>query len=120
MSFNPFHKLRNNIEAIRIALVYKPGDVLSGDDTAALRKYAGFGGIKAVLYPAGEKQEWEIRHASKADLQLYPSMMELHGLLSLAGEKAYRDSLEKQTAGLAESTQPRKDETYRKAKGVRL
>ena len=29
MSFNPFHKLRDNIEAIRIALAYQPGDVLS-------------------------------------------------------------------------------------------
>ncbi|WP_114941379.1 hypothetical protein [Mucilaginibacter endophyticus] len=64
MSFNPFHQLRDNIEAIHIALVYKPGDVLSAHGTAALRKYASFGSIKAVLYPAGEKQEWEKRHAS--------------------------------------------------------
>jgi len=72
MSFNPFHQLRDNIEAIRIALVYKPGDVLSADGTAALRKYAGFGSIKAVLYPAGEKQESEKRHASNWPAALPP------------------------------------------------
>jgi N12 class adenine-specific DNA methylase len=95
MSFNPLHKLRDNIEAIRIALAYQPGDVLSVDDAAALRKYAGFGGLKAVLYPAGEKKEWAKRNASKADLQLYPSIMELHGLLRKHfGEPDYREAVQ--------------------------
>jgi N12 class adenine-specific DNA methylase len=81
MAFNSLQKLRDNIAAIRIALDYQPGAQLSAADTEALRRYAGFGGLKAVLYPAGEKAEWEKRNASKSDLQLYPSMMELHQLL---------------------------------------
>jgi hypothetical protein len=40
MAFNPIHKLRDNIEAIRVALAYRPGDALSADDVAALRKCA--------------------------------------------------------------------------------
>jgi len=81
MAFNSLQKLRDNIAAIRIALGYREGVQLSETDAAALRKYAGFGGLKAVLFPAGERSEWEKRNASKADLQLYPSMMELHQLL---------------------------------------
>jgi hypothetical protein len=41
-------------------------------------------------------------------------------IVSLTGENAYRDSQEQQMDGTAESTLPWKDETYRKAKGVRL
>ncbi|OOQ60010.1 helicase-related protein [Mucilaginibacter pedocola] len=95
MAFNSLHKLRGNIEAIRIALAYQPGDTLSPDDIASLRSYAGFGGLKAVMFPAGEKKEWEKRNASKADLQLYPSMMELHQMLkNHLDEPGYREALQ--------------------------
>ncbi|MEO3404985.1 hypothetical protein AAFN85_13850 [Mucilaginibacter sp. CAU 1740] len=38
MAFNSLHKLRDNIEAIRIALAYQPGDILSPDAIATLRQ----------------------------------------------------------------------------------
>ncbi|RFZ92843.1 DNA methylase [Mucilaginibacter conchicola] len=95
MPFNPLRQLRDNIEAIRIALAYRPGDEILPEAITALRKYAGFGGLKAVMFPAGEKSEWEKRNASKADLQLYPSMMELHGLLKEQLEEPdYRKSVQ--------------------------
>jgi N12 class adenine-specific DNA methylase len=81
MAFNSLRKLRDNIEAIRIALAFCEGDQLSENDAEALRKYAGFGGLKAILHPAGERSVWEQRGVSKNDLQLYPSIMELHELL---------------------------------------
>jgi hypothetical protein len=59
MAYNPFHKLRENIVAIRIALAFRESDKLHEVDAAALRKYTGFGGLKAVLYPAGEIAEWK-------------------------------------------------------------
>ncbi|MFD0765409.1 hypothetical protein ACFQZI_11145 [Mucilaginibacter lutimaris] len=81
MAFQALQTLRDNIAAIRIALAYQPGSPLSEDDIATLRSYAGFGGLKAILFPAGDRKEWEKRNASKADLQLYPSMMVLHQLV---------------------------------------
>src|SRR3569833_1803939 len=94
MAFNSLHKLRDNIEAIRITQTYQPSDHISEAQAGALRKYAGFGGLKAILYPAGERSEWEKRNASKADLQLYPSMMELHQLLKdQLDEPAYRQTV---------------------------
>lgn len=94
MAFNTLHKLRGNIDALRIALNYKDGDTLGSDQLDTLRAYAGFGGIKAVLYPAGERSEWEKRGASKADLQLYPSMMEFHQLLKdQLDEPGYRRAI---------------------------
>ncbi|MDT3402316.1 helicase-related protein [Mucilaginibacter terrae] len=81
MAFNAFKKLRGNIDAIRIALDHRDGRQPSADDAIKLRAYAGFGGLKAVLYPAGDRDEWVAQHASKQDMQLYPSIMEMHGLL---------------------------------------
>lgn len=95
MAFNPLQQLRANIEAIRIALAWQPGETLSPEAVSALRRYAGFGGLKAVMFPAGEKKEWERRNASKADLQLYPSMMELHELLrTRLDEPQYREAVQ--------------------------
>ena len=81
MAYNQLQKLRDNIRAIRIALDYRDGITPEAEDQAALQAYSGFGGLKAVLFPAGDKQEWIDRNASQNDLKLYPSMMELHELL---------------------------------------
>jgi len=81
MAYNQFQKLRDNIRAIRIALDYRDGIAPQPEEQAALQAYSGFGGLKAVLFPAGEKQEWIDRNASQSDLKLYPSVMELHELL---------------------------------------
>jgi len=81
MAYNSLQKLKDNIAAIRIALEWGKGKSLSGDDVAALQKYAGFGGIKAVLFPFGDKDEWVKQKASEADLRLFPGITELHELL---------------------------------------
>ena len=50
MAYNVSQKLQDNLDAIRIALDYQNGRPLTAEDVASLKKYAGFGGIKAVLY----------------------------------------------------------------------
>jgi N12 class adenine-specific DNA methylase len=95
MAYNQFQKLRDNIEAIRIALAYKAGTPVSPDDASSLQKYAGFGGLKAILFPAGEREEWVKRNASAQDLRLYPSVMELHQLLnSQLAEADYKSAVQ--------------------------
>ncbi|WP_225976381.1 N-6 DNA methylase [Mucilaginibacter ginsenosidivorax] len=80
MAFNPVRKMVDNIAAIRIALDFT-GQQLSETELETLRSYAGFGGLKAVLFPPGELSEWARLGASKNDLKLYPEVMELYDLL---------------------------------------
>ncbi|MFX9081324.1 N-6 DNA methylase, partial [Acinetobacter baumannii] len=72
MSYNSQQKLKNNIEAIRIALDWSAENKLTADRLSALKKYSGFGGLKAVLFPKATKEEWKKQNASKEDLKLYP------------------------------------------------
>ena len=88
MSFNSQQKFRDNLEALRIALEWQEGKELAATEVDALRRFAGFGGLKAVLFPAGPKEDWSRLSASQADLQLYPIVMELHELL----KKFYDDA----------------------------
>lgn len=81
MSYNSQQKLKDNIEAIRTALEWQPGQLLLPGQVNALKRYAGFGGLKAVLYPNKPKEEWVKFNASKEDLKLYPQIAELHQLL---------------------------------------
>jgi len=92
MAFNTGRKLADNIAAIRIALDFNGGQ-LTETEAESLKKYAGFGGIKAILYPPGDIEEWKSRNASESDLKLYPLVMELHELLKerLPG-KAYKEA----------------------------
>ena len=91
MSYNSQIKLQNNISAIRIALQWKEGQVLADSEVEILKKYAGFGGLKAVLYPNGPKEAWIKLNASKDDLKLYPQIMDLHQLLQQHfNEKEYK------------------------------
>ncbi|MGF7080458.1 hypothetical protein [Mucilaginibacter sp. UYCu711] len=95
MAFQPLQKLRDNIEAIRIALAYRDGRQPTETEVIALRKYAGFGGLKAILFLAGAREGGEKRNASKSDLQRYPSMMELHELLrNNLDEAGYREAVQ--------------------------
>ncbi len=80
MAFNPVRKMADNLAAIRIALDFT-GQQLTETELEALKKYAGFGGLKAVLFPPGEVNEWTKFGASAADIKLYPQVMELHALL---------------------------------------
>jgi N12 class adenine-specific DNA methylase len=81
MGYSSQQKLRDNIAAIQIALEWKQGQWLSPEKVEALKRYAGFGGLKAVLYPNAPKEEWIKLKASKEDLKLHPDIIELHQLL---------------------------------------
>jgi N12 class adenine-specific DNA methylase len=95
MAYHPLQKLRDNIKAIRIALDFRDGVLPQPEDLDALRAYSGFGGLKAVLFPAGDQQEWLSRNASQSDLKLYPSMMELYQLLKdRLDEPEYRKAVQ--------------------------
>ena len=58
MGYNAKQKLEDNLAAIRLALGDR-SNPFSDKELATLRKYSGFGGIKAVLYPYADKEEWE-------------------------------------------------------------
>jgi N12 class adenine-specific DNA methylase len=92
MAYNLQYKLNDNIAAIRIALAYQQGDVLSDADQTALRKYAGFGGIKAILLPDADQQEWIALGATEADLRLHEGITSLHQLLKAHfNEQQYKE-----------------------------
>ncbi|TRW20808.1 hypothetical protein FMM05_20870, partial [Flavobacterium zepuense] len=60
---------------------YQKGLPVSAEDLGTLQGYAGFGGIKAILYPYGSTDEWKANGATKDDLKLHPEMMRFHDLL---------------------------------------
>jgi N12 class adenine-specific DNA methylase len=95
MAYNTLHKLTGNIAAIRIALAFREGDVLSGEDKTILQNYAGFGGIKAILFPEGPIEEWQKYNASQEDLRLYHPMMGFYELLrNELPEKEYKEAID--------------------------
>jgi N12 class adenine-specific DNA methylase len=95
MSYNSQQKLKDNIEAIRIALNWSEENKLSFDQLSALKKYSGFGGLKAILFQKASKEEWKKQNASKEDLKLYPQIIELHELLQQKlTEKEYKDAID--------------------------
>lgn len=95
MSFNVSQKLSGNIEAIRIALTWDNQRKLTEKELETLRNYAGFGGIKAVLHPVGDRDVWVKRKVSEAEMRLYPKVMELHALLrELLPETEYKEAVD--------------------------
>lgn len=81
MAYNVFQKLNDNIRAVRLAIDHKNGTSLTDTDLLDLKKYAGFGGIKAILYPIGSQEQWIASGATKEDLKLHPEMLKFHELL---------------------------------------
>lgn len=81
MAYNLLQKLNDNLAAIRVALEWEKNKPLQAAEVERLQKYAGFGGIKAVLYPQADRQEWIRQQATEDDLRLYPKVMELHMLI---------------------------------------
>jgi len=81
MAYNISKKLEGNVRAIRIAMDFQKGQPLSSEDLSSLKGYAGFGGIKAILYPYGSMESWQANGATNDDLKLYPDIMALHDLL---------------------------------------
>jgi N12 class adenine-specific DNA methylase len=92
MAYNVSQKLHDNLAAIRIALDYQNGRPLTADDVVSLKKYAGFGGIKAVLYPYGTPEEWQTNGATKEDLKHHGQIIQLHDLL----KESYDDAAYKE------------------------
>ncbi len=94
MAYNINQKLKDNIAAIRIALAWEEGQELNNADIAILQRYAGFGGIKAILFPDAPKEEWIKLGASEADLRLHEDIVSLHRLLqSNLNENAYKECI---------------------------
>ena len=95
MSFNIAQKLAGNIAAIRIALAWDGKRQLKAEELETLRNYAGFGGIKAVMHPIGDREVWVRRKVSEADMRLYPKIMELHNVLKQhLSEKDYKEAVD--------------------------
>lgn len=81
MSFNRLQTMRDNIEAIRLALSLgvKGRGAQSAEEREVLRKYAGFGGLKCILNDANELADaakW-----SKSDIELFAPTVELRRLI---------------------------------------
>ena len=94
MAFNTGRKLADNIAAIRIALDFN-GQKLSPSEIDTLDRYAGFGGIKAIMYPPGPIEDWRKYEVSDADLKLHPLVMELHDLLQAKlSASAYKEAFD--------------------------
>ena len=73
--------MRDNIEAIRLALSLgvKGRGAQTAEEITALRKYAGFGGLKCILNDANELADaakW-----SKSDIELFAPTVELRRLI---------------------------------------
>ncbi len=85
MAFNKKARLRDNIEAIRIAFDLdgerRPA---SREERKILEAWCGFGGIKAVLSPADNPED--VQQWTKTDSELFPLITELYGLLRSGSE----------------------------------
>ena len=81
MSYNRLQVMRDNIEAIRLALSLgaKGRGAQTAEEIAVLRKYARFGGLKCILNDANELADaakW-----SKSDIELFAPTVELRRLI---------------------------------------
>ncbi|OJU49175.1 MAG: DNA methylase, partial [Bacteroidales bacterium 45-6] len=85
MAFNKKARLRNNIEAVRLAFsLDKEGRQATPAEREILEAWCGFGGIKAVLSPADKPED--VQQWTKTDSELFPLVTELHEVLR-AGSK---------------------------------
>ncbi|QJD95940.1 DNA methylase [Mucilaginibacter robiniae] len=95
MAFNTEKKLADNIAALEAALNFTEGLSDAGQAIEKLLQYAGFGGIKAILYGNGDLASWQQMNASAADQKLHPQMMALHQLLSgKLPERDYKQAID--------------------------
>lgn len=81
MAYNRLRTMRDNIEAIRLALRLgvEGRSAQSAEEREILRKYAGFGGLKCILNDANELADaakW-----SKSDIELFAPTVELRRLI---------------------------------------
>lgn len=80
MSYNKRVHLRQNIDAIRLALTLdREHRQATPEERITLSRYSGFGGIKAILNPAENPED--IQRWSKSETELFPMIRELHEVL---------------------------------------
>lgn len=80
MGYNKRIHLRQNIDAIRLALMLdKERREATPEERSVLSLYSGFGGLKAILNPVDKPEE--IRHWSKSEAELFPLVAKLHQVL---------------------------------------
>ena len=80
MSYNKRTHLRQNIDAIKLALALdKEQRKATPEEREILARYSGFGGIKAILNPADKPED--INRWSKSEVELFPLVQELHEVL---------------------------------------
>jgi N12 class adenine-specific DNA methylase len=80
MSYNKRTHLRQNIDAITLALkLDKEHREATPEEREILAAYSGFGGIKAILSPADKPED--IERWSKSEAELFPLVQELHEVL---------------------------------------
>jgi type I restriction-modification system DNA methylase subunit len=80
MSYNKRTHLRQNIDAIKLALrLDKEHREATPQEREILSAYSGFGGIKAILNPADKPED--IERWSKSEVELFPLVQELHEVL---------------------------------------
>ena len=80
MSYNKKAHLRQNIDAIKLALkLDKENRTAIQEEREILSAYSGFGGIKAILNPADKPED--IARWSKSEVELFPLVQELHEVL---------------------------------------
>lgn len=80
MSYNKKTHLRQNIDAIKLALrLDKENRTAMPEEREIFSLYSGFGGIKAILNPADKPED--IQRWSKSEVELFPLVQELHEVL---------------------------------------
>ncbi|MDL2213038.1 DNA methylase, partial [Bacteroides sp. OttesenSCG-928-N06] len=80
MSYNKKTHLRQNIDAIKLALrLDKENRTATPEEREILSAYSGFGGIKAILNPVDKPED--IGSWSKSEAELFPMVRELHEVL---------------------------------------
>ena len=102
MSYNRLQVMRDNIEAIRLALSLgaKGRGAQTAEEIAVLRKYAGFGGLKCILNDANELADaakW-----SKSDIELFAPTVELRRLIHdySHNDREFKDYMDSLTASV--------------------
>ena len=80
MAYNRLQKLRDNIEAIRTAFRLSAEQRPANDaEWDTLSRYAGFGGLKCILFPADELAD--AARWTKSDRELFAPTVELRKLI---------------------------------------
>lgn len=85
MAYNKKENLRNNIEAIKIAL---SSGIKTEEERGKLSQYSGFGGLKCILLDPDKPDQF-----TKSEQDLIPLVRELHDTLDLysVDEREYKE-----------------------------